>query len=163
MYSSKTVTMAMLGFALAGGLLIGPTLSRAGRPCDPASGSSETAVDEVPAVFEGSATLKIGGQEFEFSLSVSIVGDPVEGEDGTVHLPTSHVFTLDDESSFTTIDKAVADPIEGSPGLYTLNSNMKITSGTGIFKGVGGKLHAHGVLDLFLGTASLGYRGVICD
>ncbi len=165
MYSSKTVTMAILGFALTGGLLIGPTLSAAGRPCDPVSGFSETAVEEENGPFVGFATLEIRGEEFEFSLEVFILGAPVEGEDGTLHLPTSHVFTLDDksESSFTTMDKAVADPIEGSPGLYTLNSNMKITSGTGIFDGARGRLHAHGELDLVFGTASLDYHGVICD
>ncbi|MCH7720447.1 MAG: hypothetical protein IH988_05580 [Planctomycetes bacterium] len=163
MYSSKTVTMAILGFALTGGLLIVRTLSAAGPPCDPVSGFSETAVEEENGPFVGFATLEIRGEEFEFSLEVSILGEPVEGEDGTLHLPTSHVFTLDDESSFTTIDKAVADPIEGSPGLYTLNSNMKITSGTGMFDGASGSLHAHGELDLVFGTASLDYHGVICD
>ena len=163
MYSSKTVTMAILGFALTGGLLIGPTLSAAGRRCDPVSGFSETQVEEENGPFVGFAMLEIGGEEFEFSLEVFILGAPVEGEDGTLLLPTSHVFTLDDESSFTTMDRAVADPIDGSPGLYTLNSNMKITSGTGIFDGPRGSLHAHGELDLVFGTASLDYHGVICD
>ena len=165
--------MLTLTLALAGGMFLALDAApgEPNPPCNPVSGTSETAVGNTPAVLEGSATLEFGGETFEFALTVFPIGEVVEGDDGTLHVPTTHIFTLD-QSSITTTDKAVLDPLD-EPGLFTVNSRLKVTSGTGLFEGVTGRLHAHGEIDLFdeangiefpfFGEASLEYHGVICD
>ncbi len=166
-------TMRMLAFALAGGAIwvLDAAPGQAGPPCDPVSGTGATAVD-VPFVFEGFATVVIRGVEFEFDVTTVLLGDPVEGDDGTLHVETSHTFSLDDVGDFTTTDKAVADPLD-EPGLFRLNSTLRITTGTGAFEGVSGRLTVHGEIDLFdeingvgfpfFGESSWDVHGVVCD
>jgi len=156
---------------LALGVASGKTSLLEAPRCDSVSGDGATAVDDEEGVFEGSGIVFIRGEEFDVSIRTIIVDGPIEGDDGTLRATTSHEFTFDDGSSFTTTDKAILEPA-GPPGLFNLNSNMKITSATGIFEGVRGRLHAHGQVDLFdedngvgfpdFGEASFTTNGVIC-
>lgn len=156
---------------LALGVAIGKTSALKAPRCDPVSGDGTTAVDDEPGVFEGSGTVFIRGEEFAVSIRTVIIGKPIERGDGTTHATTEHTFIFDGDNSFTTTDKAILRPL-GPPGLFKLNSNMEITSGTGVFEDVRGRLHAHGEVDLFdednnvafpdFGEASFTNNGVIC-
>ena len=142
--------------------------------CAPVAGFGETAVvdPKCGGVFVGMGTISIAGEPFDVALETVLLGEPVEGDDGTLHAVTSHTFTFDGGDSFTTIDKAVLVSA-GAPGLFKLNSTMEIVSGTGVFEDARGRLHAHGHVDLFdedngiefpfFGEASFDIRGVVCD
>ncbi|MFQ5806227.1 MAG: hypothetical protein ACE5I3_07250 [Phycisphaerae bacterium] len=143
-------------------------LEKAG--CDPVSGHGDTAQEnpgDPTSPFVGTATVRIRGDTFEdVAVTTILLGPPKEGDDGTLIAQTSHTFTVDDpegslQGSFTTTDKAVLEPTD-TPGLFRLNSNMKITSGTGDFENAGGRLHGHGEIDLGMGEASFDINGVIC-
>ncbi len=173
------LTTSVLALGLAGGmfLLVGPASGEGNPACDPVSGSGDTEVDPTePGVFVGTGVLVIRGQQFDVGIVVT-GGEPRIGDDGTMHVATSHTITYVDEgeeSVLTTTDKAVLEPIpDGAPGAHHMNSNMKITSGTGIFAGVSGRLHGHGTIDMFdevnniafpdFGEASYDINGVMCD
>lgn len=142
--------------------------------CAPVAGFGETAVvdPKCGGVFVGMGIISIAGEEFDVALETVLLGEPVEGDDGTLHAVTSHTVVFNDEDSFTTIDRAVLEPV-GPPGLFRLNSSMQIMSGTGVFEDARGRLHAHGHVDFFdevngigfpcFGEASFDIRGVVCD
>jgi len=127
-------------------LLIVLSTALAEPAADPVSGSgSSSAINEYQ--FAGSATLVIRGQEKSADLLVTVLAPPVVSDDGVQHVVASHTFTFTDGSgSITTSDKEVAEPTE-IPGLYTLNANMNVVSGTGVYEGVSGRLTAHGTID----------------
>ncbi len=174
----RKVKTSVLGLALAGGMFLAGDSAPGGQgpACDPVSGDGATAVGEVPGVFEGSAGLRIRGDEFEVSVNTILCGLPREGDNGTMHATTSHTFTFTDGSSFTTTDKATMEPIEGEPGAFTLNSTMRVCSTPCGVKedceNARGRLHAHGEIDLFdevnlvefpfFGEASFDIHGVVC-
>ena len=111
---------------------------------DPVSGSgSSSAINAFQ--FAGSATLVIRGQEKSAELLVTVLAPPVISDEGVQHVVATHTFTLAD-GSITTSDKEIAEPTE-TPGLYTLNANMNVVSGTGVYEGVSGHLTAHGTID----------------
>ncbi len=149
--------------ALTGGLflLIGPALGAGAPPCDPVRGHGDT-VATGPNVFEGDGELVIRGESFSVSITTTVLGEPTPGEDGTLHVATTHTFDFGGGNTLTTMDDAVLDFLE-PPALYRLNSNMKITEGTGDFANAGGRLHGHGQIDLAGGVASFDINGVICD
>jgi len=174
--------MRTLGLALAGSfvLLIGPgcgvwippdelaagvgagKASALEQPrCNPVDGWGSTTDEDGDGVFVGSGALVIRGAEFEVSITTVLLAGPFEGDDGTLHATTSHTFSFDEENSFITTDKAILEPTD-IPGVFTLNSNMKITSGTGMFEWSSGRLHAHGEIDLINGVTSFDINGVIC-
>ncbi|UCG59602.1 MAG: hypothetical protein JSU70_08805 [Phycisphaerales bacterium] len=127
---------------------------------DPVSGSgSSSAISEYQ--FAGSATLVIRGVEKPADLLVTLLGLTVS-EDGVQHVVATHTFTFTDGSgSITTSDKEIAEPTD-EPGLYTLNANMKVVEGTGIYEGVSGHLTAHGTIDFrALPAAEFELRGSI--
>jgi hypothetical protein len=174
----KTVKY-VLGFVLVGGLalMIGPAVAGDNPSCDPVSGYGETTVGGIPGVFEGSGVIVIRGEAFDVDVQVT-GGMPWYGDDGTMHVVTSHTITYVDgdgvPSVMVTVDDAVLEPNpDGAPGEFRLNSNMEISSGSGIFEGVGGRLSGHGTMDMFdevnnvpfpfYGEASYDLRGVICD
>ena len=125
---------------------------------DPVSGSgSSSAISDYQ--FAGSATLVIRGQEKLADLVVTLLGLTVSDE-GVQHVVATHTFTFAD-GSITTSDKEVAEPTD-TIGLYTLNANMEIVSGTGVYEGVTGRLTAHGTIDFrALPTADFEIVGVI--
>jgi N-acetylneuraminic acid mutarotase len=97
--------------------------------------------------FAGSATLTIHGQEKQAELLVTLVEPPVIDANGVQYVKATHEFTFADGSSFITSDKEVATPTE-TEGLYILTGIMDITSGTGIYEGVTGKLSVvNGMID----------------
>ena len=124
-------------------LLIVLSTALAEPAADPVSGSgSSSAINEYQ--FAGSATLVIRDQEKSAELLVTLLGLTVNDE-GVQHVVATHTFTLAD-GSITTSDKEVAEPT-ATLGLYTLNANMNIVSGTGIYEGVTGRLTAHGTIN----------------
>jgi hypothetical protein len=112
---------------------------------DPVSGyGSSSAISDYQ--FAGTVTLIIRGQMKTADLLVTLLELRVS-DDGVQHVIATHTFTFTDGSgSFTTSDKEVAVPTD-IPGLYTLNANMKIVSGTGAYQGASGHLTAHGTID----------------
>jgi hypothetical protein len=147
-------TMPVLTLAL----LIVLSTALAEPAADPVSGSgSSSAINEYQ--FAGSATLVIRGQEKSGELLVTLLGLTISDE-GVQHVVATHTFTFAD-GSITTSDKEVAEPTS-IPGLYTLNANMKVVSGTGVYEGVSGHLTAHGTIDFrALPTAEFEIAGVI--
>ena len=164
---------ALVGFLLGGLFLwIGPAFGEDGPPCDPVSGSGDTNGFYPPTGpcgggpgFEGPGILVVRGEELGVWITTCLLGEPVPGDDGTLHGVTSHTFTFDDGSgSITTTDNVVLEPTE-VPGVFRLNSNMEITSGSDDFADAGGRLHGHGEINLIPGfeAASFEINGVICD
>jgi hypothetical protein len=150
-WTIPVLTMAML-------IVLSTALAEPAK--DPVSGSgSSSAISDYQ--FAGSATLVIRGQEKLAELLVTLLGLTVSDE-GVQHVVATHTITFTDGSgSITTSDKEVAEPTE-TPGLYTLNANMEIVSGTGIYEGVTGRLTAHGTIDFrALPTAEFEIAGVI--
>lgn len=139
-------------------LLIVLSTALAEPAADPVSGKgSSSAINEYQ--FAGSATLVIRGQEKSAELLVTLLGLTVNDE-GVQHVVATHTFTFAD-GSITTSDKEVAEPTT-TPGLYTLNANMNIVSGTGGYEGASGRLTAHGTIDFrALPTAEFEIIGVI--
>jgi hypothetical protein len=111
---------------------------------DPVSGAgSSSAINAFQ--FEGTATLVIRGQEEPANLLVTVLEPPSISDEGVQHVVATHTFTLAD-GSITTSDMEIAEPT-ATPGLYTLNANMEVISGTGVYEGVCGHLTAHGTID----------------
>lgn len=125
----KMALFRVFGIALACGMFLlftlGSTLGKPGR--DPVTGSGEALADMVTGHAEGEATLYIRGEQYDATVEVQITGF-IELKSGVQHVEATHTFTFEDESSFTTTDKELAVPT-GTPGLYTLHANMKITGG----------------------------------
>jgi hypothetical protein len=96
--------------------------------------------------FAGTATLTIHGQEKSAELIVTLLEPPVVDANGVQHVKATHEFTFADGSSFVTSDQEIATPTE-TEGLYNLTAIMDITSGTGIYEGVTGRLQANGTID----------------
>ncbi|NIP23967.1 MAG: hypothetical protein GWN67_01510 [Phycisphaerae bacterium] len=128
------------------------------------SGSGATQVNPMNGLFEGSATLTIGGGEpVTAKLTAMLLGDPVPSDEGVLHANVSHTFDFGNGNTFTTNDKAILDPIDGS-GLYTMNEKLIIAEGTGDFESTIGDLTIHG--QIYLGPmalpwASFDIRGAI--
>ena len=96
--------------------------------------------------FAGAATLTIHGQEKQADLLVTLLEPPVVDANGVQYVKATHEFTFADGSSFITSDQEIAIPTE-TEGLYNLSAIMDITSGTGIYEGVTGRLEANGTID----------------
>jgi hypothetical protein len=154
----KKLTTKMITPVLALVVLIVLTTALAGPAGDPVSGSgSSSAISDYQ--FAGSATLVIRGQEKSADLLVTMLGF-TENDEGVQHVVATHTFTFAD-GSITTSDKEVAEPTE-TPGLYTLNANMEVVSGTGVYEEVSGRLTAHGTIDFrALPTAEFEIKGAI--
>lgn len=134
---------------------------------DPISGvgsSSLLLAPPPPGVmmqFEGTVDLVVRGDPTTAKLLVNIYSVSVN-EEGVQHVIASHVITFEDGNAIVTIDKEVAEPTD-LPGLYTLNANMKVLSGTGIYSGATGHFTAHGMMDFtgILPAASFEIRGAV--
>ena len=155
----KKLSLASTALMLATTLSVIVGSAWAGPARYPVMGSgSSSAINQYQ--FAGSATLVVGGQVKSASLLVTLLGLTVS-DDGVQHVVATHTFTFADGSSITTSDKEIADPTS-IPGLYTLNANMKVVSGTGVYAGVTGHLTAHGTIDFrALPTADFEIRGSI--
>ena len=96
--------------------------------------------------FAGTATLTIHGQEKTADALVTILEPPVVDANGVQYVVATHEFTFADGSSFITSDQEIATPTE-TEGLYAITAIMDIASGTGMYKGVTGRLEAKGTID----------------
>jgi hypothetical protein len=96
--------------------------------------------------FAGTATLTIQGREKSAELVVTVLEPPVVDANGVQYVKAMHEFTFADGSSITTSDQEVATPTS-TPGLYTITAQMDITSGTGMYASVVGRLEANGTID----------------
>ncbi len=161
----KKLTTKMITPVLALVVLIVLTTALAEPVGDPVSGSgSSSAINAFQ--FAGSATLVIRGQEKSTleapdGLLVTLLEEPRESDDGVLHVVATHTFTFAD-GSITTSDMEIAEPLDPF-GLHTLNANMKIVSGTGVYEGVTGRLTAHGTINFgaMPPAAEFEIRGVI--
>ena len=129
---------------------------------DPVSGSGSATLNPENGLFEGFVDITIACEEFEdVPFAVTLLTPLVPNEEGVFHIKATHTFNFGDGNTFTTNDKGIADPTD-MPGLYNLNENLTITTGTGDFEGASGVLHVHGKLDLRgLPSASFDVHGVI--
>jgi hypothetical protein len=143
------------------------TAEAKGPARDPVSGTGLSQLDVinpppegVMMQFEGSVVLFVRGESKTAHLLVNVYS-VAENEEGVQHVSASHMFTFEDGSTITTVDTEVAEPTD-TPGLYTLNGNLDVASGTGVYEGASGHLTAHGTMD-FRGppTASFTVRGAV--
>jgi hypothetical protein len=142
---TKTRTKTLAGLTLLAGVVVLAGIVWAGPARDPVSGSgASSAINEYQ--FAGTAKLVIRGQEKWTDLLVTVLAPPRISDDGVQHVDATHTFTFIDGSTITTSDKEIAEPTD-IPGLYIINANMKVVSGTGIYEGVSGHLSAHGTID----------------
>jgi N-acetylneuraminic acid mutarotase len=114
--------------------------------------------------FTGTATLTIHGQEKSADLLVTLLEPPVVDANGVQYVKATHEFTFADGSSFITSDQEIVTPTE-TPGLSTLIAIMDISSGTGMYEGVTGRLMANGTLDATGRTWSVQFEiaGAVCE
>lgn len=156
-------TRSLPAFMLATTLLFLLGTAVATEPAmDPVSGTGESYMVVPPPnmQFEGSVELSVRGESKTAHLLVKVYSILVN-EEGVQHVSASHILTFGDGSTIETTDKEVAEPTD-IPGVYTLNGNLDVTSGTGVYEGVSGQLTAHGTMDLRgLPTASFTLRGAI--
>lgn len=68
------------------------------------------------------------------------------GKKGALHLNLIHYFYMDENSAFWTEDQAVCAPVSNDPSICLVNDVLNIVGGTGIFEGVTGKFHNHGLI-----------------
>ena len=115
------------------------------RAADNTTGTgATTAINDFQ--FAGAATMTIHGQEKTADVLVTVLEPPVVDANGVQHVKATHEFTFADGSSFITSDLEIATPTE-TEGLYTIIATMDITSGTGMYEGVAGRLQANGKID----------------
>jgi len=149
---SCTRTLTALWIAAVVVLSCAALVTAKGSPrMDPVAGGGETWAIS-PYEFAGGGQIIIRDQQYEFS-AYTVVMDIRPGDDGTLHVRTSHTFRFG-EYMIVTDDEAVADPTD-TPGLYVLNSNMQVITGGR------GRLHAHGFIDLLAGHTSFELRGAV--
>jgi hypothetical protein len=155
----KPKIKSMLVFAVVFIIVLSSAMAKPAK--DPVSGSGSTVLSDPgpPLVFTGTATLVIRGQQKLADLTVTVLGITISDE-GVQHVVATHTFAFSDGSSITTSDKEVAEPT-AVPGLYIINANMKVVSGTGVYDGASGHLSAHGTIDLIGGMADFGLKGSI--
>lgn len=155
---TKRRAKTLVGLVLVAGVIVITGIVWAEPAKDPVVGwGASSAINQYQ--FAGSATLVIRGQPKSADLLVTLLGLTVSDE-GVQHVVATHEFTFAD-GSITTSDKEIAEPTS-TPGLYTLNANMKVLSGTGVYTDVTGHLTAHGTIDFrALPTAQFEIRGAI--
>jgi hypothetical protein len=158
-------------FVLATTLLLLPGTAVAKGPAmDPVSGTGLTHLAKVAPdpdlpegvimQFEGSVVLFVRGELKTADLIVNVYS-VLENEEGVQHVSASHIFTFDDGSTIITVDNEVAEPTD-TPGLYTLNGNLDVALGTGVYEEASGHLTAHGTMDFRgLPIACFNVRGVV--
>lgn len=134
--------------------------ANAGTSCDKVRGAGHTFATG-PATFQGSATVKIGDEEYNAAVTTNLLGPPRVTEDGTLLAHTSHTFVFGNGSSFTTFDNAVLSPTD-TPGVYNLNTRAEIIQGTGDYDGASGSLSIHGTINLFSGEVVWRFTGQLC-
>jgi hypothetical protein len=144
MKSSRKLNMTLVLFVLTSGLVVGGAES-AEVSVDNTTGSGRSAAIS-DFQFAGTATLKINGQEKPADMLVTIMEPPVVYANGVQYVKSTHEFTFADGSSFITSDQEIVKPTE-TEGLYNIIAIMDITSGTGIYEGVSGRLIADGTID----------------
>ncbi len=132
-------------------VLLGTAVAQPAR--DPVSGTGSSQLVDPPLTpppgtimqFAGSIDLLVRGEATTVGLVVNVFSIVVN-EEGVQHVTASHVLTFDDGSTITTSDKEVAEPTD-IPGLYVLNGNLTVVSGTGVYEGASGHFTAHGTMD----------------
>ena len=129
---------------------------------DPVSGSGTALLDLAPPPgATGTATLTIGGGE-PVQASFTLTMSSMAWKDGVLHITATHIFTLTG-GTFTTTDKGIGEPTDEN-GLLTLNENLTITGGTGVYEGACGELRVHGqvqFIDDTTANVSFDIRGAI--
>ncbi len=133
---------------------------------DPVSGTGSSQLVQIPPPpgvmmqFEGSVELSVRGEPKTAHLLVNVYS-VLENEEGVQHVSASHILTFGDGSTIETADSEVAEPTD-IPGVYTLNGNLDVVSGTGVYEGTSGRLTTHGTIDFrALPVASFDIRGVV--
>jgi N-acetylneuraminic acid mutarotase len=146
MYEGVTGRLMANGTADSRGRVRSVQFEIAGAVCEDTTGSGATAaINDYQ--FAGTAILTIHGWEKSADLLVTLLEAPVVDADGVQHIKAMHQFTFADGSSFITSDQEVATPTE-TPGLHILTGIMDITSGTGMYEGVTGRLSVvNGTID----------------
>jgi hypothetical protein len=148
----------VISLTLFGLLMLAPAL-KATPDCDMIKGTGHTfAIGRT--TFQGTASIDNGGQTVSASVTTNLLGPPTATEDGTLHATTSHTFVFSDESSFTTIDRAVLSPTD-KPGLYRLNTNATISAGIGRYENAYRGLSIHGTINLITGEVVWRFTGRI--
>ncbi len=99
----------------------------------------------------GSATMTVGGREYELDLQVFLKGREPHGL--TIHATASHVFS-GDGVQFSTSDAEILAP-SGTPGIYIVNSNSKVVEGGT------GHLAFHGTANMITHEVKFSIRGAI--
>ena len=132
------LSVLMIGFVVGS-----PELAIAGLDNTTGVGAT-SAINDYQ--FTGTVTLTINGQEKSADLLVTILEPPVVDVNGVQYVSATHEFTFADSSSFITSDREIATPTE-TEGLYAITATMDITSGTGMYEGVTGRLEANGTID----------------
>ena len=138
-YKLELILFVLMNFFI----VVSPEGARGGT--DNTSGVGATsAINDYQ--FAGTATLMIHNQAKQADLLVTLLEPPVIDDNGVQNVKATHEFTFSDGSSFITSDQEIATPTE-TEGLYNLTAIMDITSGTGIYEGVTGRLQANGTVD----------------
>ena len=110
--------------------------------------------------FSGWVDLLVRGEVVNTELLVNLYSS-TENPAHVQHALASHMMTFPDGSTITTEDMEVVKPTN-VPGIYKVNAEMQVISGTGRYEGVSGHLTAHGTVD-FSGLPAISFelRGAI--
>ncbi|EAR49988.1 hypothetical protein OG2516_12071 [Oceanicola granulosus HTCC2516] len=141
-------------------LLAGCTLTAghaAAQGCMPVGGTIDASVvGGEPVNVLGSVTGDLAG------ATRAVVQEQTAQDDGTVSLRLVHDFVLADRGTLRTEDTATWTPVAGSPGVFHMKTEYRITGGTGRYEGASGAFTNEGIADTNAGLLTLRYSGELC-
>jgi hypothetical protein len=112
----------------------------------------------------GEGTFQVGNRSYHVWYIVNI-GDPTPQPNGTQTLLSTHTFNFYSNEklvgTINTTDTNTLFPTE-TPGLFRLQTNLTIVSGTKRFKNSCGTLVANAMVDFIQGTAAPMLSGLLC-
>lgn len=161
----KLMVISIVVICLAGLHMINDAMANPARDTVSGTGLSTLVLSPPPEgvlmQFEGNIELSIRNGEPENVELLANVYSVVENEEGVQHVKCKKILTFEDGSTMNTDDMELAEPSD-IPGVYLLNANLKVVSGTGVYEGASGNLTAHGTIDFTgLPSASFELRGTV--
>lgn len=155
--ASRGMLVAALALCALAGSRAGAEPQPSGRECRSIGGSVSTNLGVVDAnTTLGTATGDLAGAVTATILEVA------PGPDNTTVFTVQHHFVTE-RGDAVFVDKARATAVMVAPGLYAvLSYPVRITGGTGQFKGATGRIENIGEVDLNRGLTIFRYTGQVC-
>jgi hypothetical protein len=171
-----TTAMTTIAMAVLVGVFVRPAPAIADGNCTALSGTvaieaiafPNFPLEEPFASLSGTANVQIGGgQAFVLTVEGEVTDIVAPDEDDFDTPPSATVsltFALDNIGSFEAVGEVVVVLPETTDldGVFPVDAQLTITSGTNDFKGISGTIVSGGQQDFFAGVGTLELTGDIC-